>query len=117
MGADAEDVDGDGRPELFVTNFENEYNTLYRNLGHGMFVDATSRFNLATSSIPWMGWGCALADFNNDGWPDIIVADANIDDNAESMGKLLSYGQRPLLHENHGGLQLYAGQYRGRPVL
>ncbi len=59
MGVDAEDVDGDGRPELFVTNFANEYNTLYRNLGRGYFFDATGDFGIAVDGIPWIGWGCA----------------------------------------------------------
>ena len=59
MGVDAEDVDGDGRPELFVTNFDNEYNTLYRNLGKGYFVDATAGFGLAADSVPYISWGCA----------------------------------------------------------
>ena len=63
MGADAEDVDGDGRPELFVTNFANEYNTLYRNLGRGYFLDTTANFGLVVDSIPWIGWGCARTDF------------------------------------------------------
>jgi hypothetical protein len=103
MGVDIEDVDGDGRPEIFVTNFVNEYNTLYRNLGRATFVDATSKFNLAVDSLPWLGWGCILADFDSDGWPDIAVANANVDDNAESLGKLLSYEQRPLLHSNQSG--------------
>ncbi len=93
MGVDAEDVDGDGRPELFVTNFADEYDTLYRNLGRGYFLDATANFGLAVDSIPWIGWGCVLADLDNDGWPDIVVANANIDDNAESLGKPLSYGE------------------------
>jgi hypothetical protein len=103
MGLDAEDVDGDGRPDLFVTNFENEYNTLYRNLGKGYFIDATASFGLVVDSLPWIGWGCALADFDNDGWPDIVVANANIDDNAESVGKPLPYEELPLLHQNRGG--------------
>jgi enediyne biosynthesis protein E4 len=103
MGVDAEDVDGDGRPELFVTNFANEYNTLYRNLGRGYFLDATANFGLAVDSIPWIGWGCVLADFDNDGWPDIVVANANIDDNAESLGQPLAYGEPALLHRNLGG--------------
>ena len=103
MGLDVEDVDGDGRPELFVTNFENEYNTLYHNLGKAAFIDATSKFGLVVDSLPWIGWGCVLADFDNDGWPDIAVANANIDDNAESLGKVLSYEQPPLLYQNHCG--------------
>jgi hypothetical protein len=103
MGLDVEDVDGDGRPELFVTNFENEYNTLYRNLGKGTFIDATARFGLAVDSLPWIGWGCLLADLDNDGWPDIVVANANIDDNAESMGRPIGYEQPALIHQNQGG--------------
>ena len=103
MGVDAEDVDGDGRPELFVTNFDNEYNTLYRNLGRGYFVDATASFGLAADSVPYISWGCALADLDNDGWPDAVVANAEIDDNAESLGKTLSYEQPPLLHHNLAG--------------
>jgi len=105
MGIDVEDVDGDGRPELFVTNFENEYNTLYRNLGKATFIDATSKFGLAVDSLPWIGWGCVLADFDNDGWPDIAVANANIDDNAESLGKALSYEQPPLIYHNRRGMR------------
>jgi enediyne biosynthesis protein E4 len=103
MGVDAEDVDGDGRPELFVTNFADEYNTLYRNLGQGYFLDATANFGLAADSVPWIGWGCALADLDNDGWPDIVVVNANIDDNAESLGRPLSYAEPPLLHRNLAG--------------
>jgi enediyne biosynthesis protein E4 len=105
MGVDAEDIDGDGRPELFVTNFWNEYNTLYRNLGRGYFLDVTANFGLAVDSLPWIGWGCVLADLDNDGWPDCVVTNAEIDDNAESRGKRLSYQQPPLLHHNCVGRQ------------
>jgi hypothetical protein len=96
-------VDGDGRPEIFATHFENEYNTLYRNLGRGIFIDATAKFGLATDSLPWIGWGCVLADLDNDGWPDALVANANIDDNASTQGQPLSYEQPPLLHHNRDG--------------
>ena len=103
MGLDAEDVDGDGRPDLFVTNFSNEYNTLYRNLGRDVFLDETANFGLAVDSIPWTGWGCILADLDNDGWLDCVVANADVDDNAESGGKPVSYAQPPLLHHNLAG--------------
>jgi hypothetical protein len=103
MGVDAEDIDGDGRPELFVTNFANEYNTLYRNLGRGTFLDTTANFGLAVDGLPWIGWGCILADLDNDGWPDIVVSNAEIDDNAESLGKSVKYAEPPLLHQNLGG--------------
>ncbi len=61
MGVDAEDVNGDGLPELFVTNFANEYNTLYMNYGKGIFFDHTAFFGLASDTMPWVGWGCCPA--------------------------------------------------------
>ena len=103
MGVDAEDVNGDGRPELFVTNFADEYNTLYRNLGGGNFLDATAMFGLAADSIPFIGWGCALADLDNDGWPDAFVANARIDDNVAPDGAVTGYDEPPLLHRNSDG--------------
>jgi hypothetical protein len=103
MGVDAEDVDGDGRPELFVTNFQEEYNTLFKNLGHGSFLDVTANLGLAVDSLPWIGWGCALADLDNDGWPDIVVANGHIDDNARVFGQPTDYAQPPELYRNLAG--------------
>jgi hypothetical protein len=100
MGVDAEDVDGDGLPELFVTNFQNEYNTLYTNLGDGTFLDATAFLGLAADSLPWVGWGCALADFDGDGWPDCFVANGHVDDNRRALGQPVDYAEPPLLHRN-----------------
>jgi hypothetical protein len=103
MGVDAEDIDGDGRPELFVTNFQEEYNTLFKNLGQGAFLDMTGPFGLAVEGLPGIGWGCSLADLDSDGWPDIVVANGHIDNNAEAFGQPDGYAQRPLLHRNLGG--------------
>ena len=100
MGVDAEDIDGDGLPELFVTNFQNEYNTLYANLGQGTFLDATAYLGLAADSLPWVGWGCALGDFDGDGWPDCFVANGHVDDNRRALGQPIDYAEPPLLHRN-----------------
>jgi hypothetical protein len=100
MGVDAEDIDGDGLPELFVTNFQNEYNTLYSNLGKGSFLDASAFLGLAADSIPWVGWGCALADFDGDGWPDCFVANGHVDDNRRLIGQPIDYEEPPLLYRN-----------------
>ena len=81
MGVDAEDVDGDGLPEIFVTNFQNEYNTLYRNTGDGFFTDMTPFYGLSQDSRPWVGWGTALADFDSDSWPDCFVTNGHVDAN------------------------------------
>jgi hypothetical protein len=111
MGVDAEDCDGDGRPELFVTNFQAESNTYYQNLpslapgqvgevAPVAFRDTTTLIGLAADSKPWVGWGCALADFDNDGWPDCFVANGHLDANRHQIAPTLVYPEPPLLHRN-----------------
>jgi enediyne biosynthesis protein E4 len=116
MGVDAEDVDGDGLTELFVTNFANEYNTLYQNMGKGIFFDSTAFFGLASDTMPWVGWGCALADFDNDGWPDCFTANGHVDNNRKELGQPVDYEELPLLFRNDKGKRfrlatLDAGSY------
>ncbi|MFO0908374.1 MAG: CRTAC1 family protein [Isosphaeraceae bacterium] len=103
MGVDAEDVNGDGLPELFVTNFANEYNTLYQNMGQGIFSDSTPYFGLAADTMPWVGWGTALVDLDNDGWPDNFVANGHVDDNRHALGQDVDYAELSLLFSNRGG--------------
>lgn len=103
MGIDAEDVDGDGRPDLLVTNFANEYNTLYQNLGKGTFMDVTPFFGLAADSTPFVGWGTALADFDGDGWPDNFVTNGHVDDNRDQLYPGSRYAEPPLLFVNQKG--------------
>ena len=52
----------------------------------GMFEDQTPTSGMATDSMPWVGWGCALADFDNDGWPDCFVANGHVDNNLDLLG-------------------------------
>jgi hypothetical protein len=103
MGVDAEDVDGDGRPDLFVTNYWNEPNSLFMNLGDGMFEDRTPTSGMSTDSTPWVGWGCVLADVDNDGWPDCFVSNGHVDNNLDLLGYNSPYAQPPLLHRNLEG--------------
>jgi enediyne biosynthesis protein E4 len=103
MGVDAEDVNGDGLPDLFATNFTNEYNTLHINLVSGLFMDATSFYGLAADTTPFVGWGTALADFDNDGWPDNFVANGHVDDNRQQFGQHSEYEEPPLLFLNLKG--------------
>jgi enediyne biosynthesis protein E4 len=112
MGVDAEDGDGDGRPELLVTNFQNEYAAYYQNLSGSaptpsadptppaLFRDASAAVGLVADSKPWVGWGCALADFDNDGWPDVFIANGHIDDNRKDLAPTMSYSEPPLLYRN-----------------
>ncbi len=103
MGVDAEDVNGDGLPDLLVTNFANEYNTLHLNLVTGLFMDATAFFGLAADTVPFVGWGTALADFDNDGWPDNFVTNGHVDNNRRELGQNYDYAEPPLLFLNRKG--------------
>jgi hypothetical protein len=78
MGVTWGDFDLDGRLDLFVTNFENEPNALYRNLGREGFVELTLAAKIGQPSRPYVGWGTAFVDFDNDGWPDLLVANGHV---------------------------------------
>lgn len=85
MGADFRDYDNDGLPDIFVTDLNNETFPLFRNLGGGMFEDATSISRLAVLSAARAGWGNGLFDLNNDGWKDLFTANSHADDNVEQV--------------------------------
>lgn len=99
MGVDAEDINGDGLPELFVTNFQNEYNTIYQNYGKGTFLDSTPFLGMAADTTPWVSWGTALVDLDNDGWPDNFTTTGHVDDNREGT----DYPEPALLFYNLKG--------------
>ncbi len=102
MGLAAGDVDGDGDSELFVTNFDDESNTLYRNDGGGLFTDITARSGLDASSRLPVGFGTVLADFDNDGLLDLAVANGHIIDNIALYHDGKTHAQRALLYRNTG---------------
>ena len=103
MGADAEDIDGDGLPEIIVTNFANEPNTIYRNLGQGLFMDETAPWGLVATSLPYVGWGVTFSDFDLDGWPDLFVANGHLDENRYLLGENVRQPEPPLLFRNIEG--------------
>jgi len=103
MGVAVADVDGDTRPDLFVTHLDQETNTLYRNVGDGRFRDETKRFGLGTPSLPWVGFGTIFLDFDLDGDLDLFVANGHIIDNIEAFDPDRAYRQPPQLFENRGG--------------
>ncbi|MFM7058279.1 MAG: FG-GAP repeat domain-containing protein [Planctomycetota bacterium] len=102
MGLAASDVDSDGRFELFVTNYQNEHNALYLNLGDQAFLEA-GLTRIPEGSMPWVGWGNAFADFDLDGRADLIVTNGHTDNNLAEFGKEGDYLQPPGLWKNTGG--------------
>jgi hypothetical protein len=102
MGTDCADVDGNGFPDLFVTNFSEELNTLYQNRGDGTFEDVTTKAGLGSGFIP-LGFGTKLFDMDNDGDLDIHVTNGHVIDNVALYQPSLTYAQKDLLYENLGG--------------
>jgi hypothetical protein len=78
MGVTWGDYDLDGKLDLFITNFETEPNALYRNLGDKGFVETTLPSKIGQPSRPLVGWGTSFVDFDNDGWPDLLVANGHV---------------------------------------
>jgi tetratricopeptide (TPR) repeat protein len=79
MGVVADDLDGDGRLDLLITNLVNESTTLFRNLGGGRFWDATLGAGLDAPSRPKTGFGVAALDADNDGRLDLLMANGHVD--------------------------------------
>lgn len=78
MGVDAGDYDEDGLPDLWVTNYEMEDNSLYRNLGQNLFDHSTIRAGLGGVGRPYVGFGTGFADFDLDGWLDLFVVNGHV---------------------------------------
>ena len=78
MGVDAGDLDGSGRPSLLVTNFQDEWHALYRNLGGGRFLHQSQAMGLAALGRSFVGFGVAIADFNLDGLNDAVIAHGHV---------------------------------------
>ena len=87
MGVDFRDYDNDGRPDVHVTALAGESFPLYRNMGQGLFQDATYRAGLRPLVAARSGWGNGLFDFDDDGWKDIFTADAHVNDAIEKFSK------------------------------
>ena len=80
MGVAAGDADGDGRVDLFVTNFLDETNTLYTGIGRGRFSDRSRHAGLASSSLKTLGFGTQFLDADLDGDLDLLVTNGHVDD-------------------------------------
>ena len=108
MGVEFEDIDNDGWLDIMVTNFSEDYNTLYRNSGQGYFRDDSARAGLVADSWRDLSWGVGFYDFNNDGWKDVIVANGHIYPQVDRVTKDLKYKQANKLYVNNGASKLQA---------
>ena len=102
MGTDVGDYNGDGRLDLVVTNFESETHSLFRNLGEGLFADATFESGVGPATLPYLGFGVTFFDYDNDTDLDLAVANGHVLDNTTLFRPASRYRQRRLLLRNDG---------------
>lgn len=104
MGVDFGDYDHDGRLDLFVTNFTDQPDNLYRNLAAQGFTDMGWASGLAQGSYPYVKWGTGLVDFDNDGWLDAFVANGHVYPQVDAIPGSPRYKQPMQLFRNrHDG--------------
>ncbi|MDX2036585.1 MAG: CRTAC1 family protein [Isosphaeraceae bacterium] len=103
MGIARGDTDGDGLPDVVISHFFDEHDTLWRAGraadGRVLFQDQTMEAGLGVDGRPFTGWGIALADFDLDGRPDLIVANGHI---RKERGRRPEYANPPILWQNLG---------------
>ncbi len=99
MGVSAADYDLDGNLDLVKTNFAGDTPSLYHNIGDGTFEDATFTAGLGAHT-QFLGWGCGFFDFDNDGWPDILICNGHVYPEVEQLKTEAGYPQRKLLYRN-----------------
>jgi hypothetical protein len=102
MGVDAGDYDGDGREDVVVTNLDFETHSLFRNVGDGLFEYTTRTSGLGFATLPFVGFGVAFLDADNDMQLDIAIANGHIMDNAPVYRSGTTYAQRNLFFRNAG---------------
>lgn len=104
MGVASGDYDNDGDLDLFVTNFETEQNTLYRNQGGKGFLDVSAEAGVGVPAKPFVGWGTAFTDFDCDGWVDLLIVNGHVYPQMELIKTetVQGFRQPMLFHRNLG---------------
>jgi hypothetical protein len=103
MGIAVGDYNRDGRVDFCITNFSDDYDTLYRNDGEASFSDVSFSAGIANVTIPFLGWGDGFLDYDNDGLVDIFVANGHVYPGVDKQDWGTTWAQRPLLFRNLNG--------------
>jgi hypothetical protein len=102
MGVDFRDYDNDGRPDIVLTALTGETFPLFKNEKGAFFRDATYESGLAAATIRMSGWGAAFADFDNDGFKDLLTANSHANDRVEEF-EAAAYRQPNAIFRNVNG--------------
>ncbi len=103
MGVAIADYDNDGRDDIHITNFADDFNVLYHNHDGTSFNDVSFKAGVAQVSIPFLGWGTDFLDYDNDGWRDLLVVNGHVYPMADRSDWNTTYAQRALLWRNLEG--------------
>src|SRR5438309_3344162 len=103
MGIAYGDYRNNGLVDFYNTTFSDDYNPFYRNDGNANFTDISYPMGIAEPTIPFLGWGTAFLDFDNDGWKDIVIANGHVYPSVDGTSWGTTFAQRPLLFRNIEG--------------
>jgi len=102
MGVALGDYLHTGRLSLFITHFSEEYAALFRNDGGMSFTDVSFHAGVAAPTIPYVGWGTSFFDFDNDGWPDLLLVNGHVYPQVDTLDVGARYREPKLLFLNRG---------------
>lgn len=117
MGVAIGDYDNDGRDDIHITNFADDFNVLYHNQDGTSFSDVSYRTGIAPPSVPFLGWGTNFLDYDNDGWLDLLIVNGHVYPLVDRMDWNTSYAQRTLLFRNLAGTKFEEVGAAGGPAL
>src|SRR6266550_2219263 len=101
MGSTVADFNGDGKLDIFRTNFSDDTSTLYKNNGNGTFDDVTFAAGLGLHT-QYLGWGTMFCDFDNDGWPDLLLVNGHVYPEVDKQHLGSNYQEPRILYHNQG---------------
>ena len=103
MGIAVGDYENTGQLDVFDTSFSDDYKPLYHNEGDGNFTDISYQLGIAEISVPFLSWGDAFFDYDNDGFKDLIMSDGHVYPQADKYSWGTTWAQRPMLFHNVAG--------------